>query len=44
LSSNGFRPRRKSLEALPLPPVFLADRIETLPDATEHIIWDDGQL
>jgi hypothetical protein len=34
----------ESLAALPLPPVFLADRIEALPDATEHIIWDDGQL
>jgi ADP-ribose pyrophosphatase YjhB (NUDIX family) len=35
---------RKSLEALPLPPVFLASRIEALPEAPEHIIWDDGQL
>ncbi|EDQ34373.1 ADP-ribose pyrophosphatase [Hoeflea phototrophica DFL-43] len=35
---------RESLAALPLPPVFLADRIETLPDATEHIAWDDGKL
>ncbi len=35
---------RESLAALPLPPVFLADRIETLPDATEHIVWDDGVL
>jgi 8-oxo-dGTP pyrophosphatase MutT (NUDIX family) len=35
---------RNSLAALPLPPVFLADRIEALPEAPEHIIWDDGQL
>ncbi|MEM5474575.1 NUDIX hydrolase [Hoeflea sp. AS60] len=35
---------RESLEALPLPPVFLADWIEALPETTEHIIWDDGQL
>ncbi|KJS08801.1 MAG: DNA mismatch repair protein MutT [Hoeflea sp. BRH_c9] len=35
---------RASLEALPLPPVFLASRIEVLPETTEHIIWDDGRL
>jgi len=35
---------RRTLEDLPLPPVFLADRIEVLPEGTEHIIWDDGQL
>ena len=35
---------RESLAALPLPPVFLAERIEALPATTEHIIWDDGQL
>ena len=35
---------RVALEALPLPPVFLADRIESLPEQTEHIIWDDGAL
>ncbi|MDP2122264.1 MAG: NUDIX hydrolase [Hoeflea sp.] len=35
---------RACLEALPLPPVFLADRIESLPGTTEHIIWDDGKL
>jgi hypothetical protein len=29
---------------LPLPPIFLADRIEALPEAPELIIWDDGQL
>lgn len=35
---------RDSLDALPLPPVFLASRIEDLPETTEHIIWDDGRL
>lgn len=35
---------RAALEALPLPPVFLAARIETLPDQTQHLIWDDGAL
>ncbi len=35
---------RASLQALPLPPVFLADRIEALPDAPEHIVWHDGAL
>ena len=35
---------RERLEALPLPPVFLASRIEALPTTTEHIIWDDGRL
>ncbi|MEQ8740747.1 MAG: NUDIX hydrolase [Hoeflea sp.] len=35
---------RSELERLPLPPVFLADWIERLPESTEHIIWDDGAL
>lgn len=35
---------RAVLEALPLPPVFLAERIEALPEHTEHLIWDDGVL
>ncbi|WP_420407174.1 NUDIX hydrolase [Hoeflea sp.] len=35
---------RVELERLPLPPVFLAGRIENLPEQTEHIIWNDGVL
>lgn len=33
-----------TLEALPLPPVFLAGKIENLPAHTEHVIWNDGRL
>lgn len=35
---------RTTLEALPLLPVFLADRIQDLPETTGHIIWNDGNL
>ncbi|MEQ8482489.1 MAG: NUDIX hydrolase [Hoeflea sp.] len=35
---------RTELKRLPLPPVFLAERIENLPGQVEHIVWDDGVL
>lgn len=35
---------RMALEALDIPPYFIAEQIETLPESVRHIIWDDGDL
>ncbi|MDX3929145.1 MAG: NUDIX hydrolase [Shinella sp.] len=33
-----------ALTALDIPPYFIKDRIESLPIATEHLVWHDGDL
>ncbi|MDO9415117.1 NUDIX hydrolase [Pararhizobium sp.] len=33
-----------SLRALNIPPYFIAEQIEMLPETPQHIIWDDGNL
>ncbi|SEL13334.1 NUDIX hydrolase [Xaviernesmea oryzae] len=33
-----------SLRALDIPPYFLAETIESLPETPRHIIWHDGDL
>ncbi|MEA3533679.1 NUDIX hydrolase [Rhizobium sp. CC-YZS058] len=33
-----------SLKALDIPPYFIAETIETLPETPRHLIWHDGNL
>lgn len=33
-----------SLKALDIPPYFIAEQIETLPETTRHLVWFDGEL
>lgn len=35
---------RAALEALDIPPYFIAAEIEDLPQAPRHLVWDDGKL
>lgn len=35
---------RAALEALDIPPYFIAAEIENLPQETRHLVWDDGKL
>lgn len=35
---------RVALEALDIPPYFIAAEIENLPQETRHLVWDDGKL
>ncbi|SMC41300.1 NUDIX hydrolase [Rhizobium sp. RU36D] len=35
---------RTALTALDIPPYFIADEIENLPQAPRHLVWDDGDL
>lgn len=35
---------REALKMLDIPPYFIADEIETLPQSAKHIIWHDGDL
>lgn len=35
---------REALKVLDIPPYFIADEIETLPQSPRHIIWHDGDL
>ncbi|WP_075291323.1 NUDIX hydrolase [Pararhizobium arenae] len=35
---------RQSLTELDIPPYFIAEQIENLPVAPQHLIWDDGNL
>jgi 8-oxo-dGTP pyrophosphatase MutT (NUDIX family) len=35
---------RAALTALDIPPYFIADEIETLPQAPRHLVWRDGDL
>lgn len=35
---------RASLQNLIVPPLFIADQIETLPESPQHLVWDDGDL
>lgn len=34
----------QALTALDIPPYFIADAIENLPETPHHIVWDDGNL
>lgn len=34
----------QALRALDIPPYFIAEQIENLPETAAHIIWDDGNL
>ncbi|MGL3607149.1 NUDIX hydrolase [Rhizobium sp. G187] len=34
----------EALKRLDIPPYFIADEIETLPQSPKHIIWHDGDL
>jgi hypothetical protein len=33
-----------ALRALDIPPYFIAEEIETLPESPRHVIWHDGDL
>ncbi|OJF91427.1 NUDIX hydrolase [Pararhizobium antarcticum] len=33
-----------SLRALDIPPYFIAEQIESLPETAQHILWHDGNL
>ncbi len=33
-----------ALRALDIPPYFIAEQIETLPETPQHIVWHDGDL
>ncbi len=33
-----------SLRALDIPPYFIAEEIETLPETPRHVVWDDKDL
>jgi ADP-ribose pyrophosphatase YjhB (NUDIX family) len=35
---------REALRALDIPPYFIAEEIEKLPDAPRHLVWRDGDL
>lgn len=35
---------REALKMLDIPPYFIADEIEALPQSAKHIIWHDGDL
>lgn len=35
---------RAALTKLDIPPYFIAEEIETLPDSPRHLIWRDGDL
>ena len=35
---------RAALEALDIPPYFIAAEIEDLPPTPRHLVWDDGKL
>jgi 8-oxo-dGTP pyrophosphatase MutT (NUDIX family) len=35
---------REGLRALDIPPYFIAEEIEALPDHTSHLVWKDGDL
>ncbi len=35
---------RAALEALDIPPYFIAAEIENLPQTPRHLVWDDGKL
>jgi 8-oxo-dGTP pyrophosphatase MutT (NUDIX family) len=34
----------QSLQALDIPPYFIADHIDNLPEAPRHLVWDDRDL
>ncbi|MGF9692104.1 NUDIX hydrolase [Rhizobium sp. 0TCS1.26] len=34
----------QSLKSLDIPPYFIADEIETLPEVPRHLVWDDRDL
>lgn len=36
--------RREALDALVVPPLFIAGEIENLPLTARHLVWDDGDL
>ncbi|PYE41927.1 NUDIX domain-containing protein [Rhizobium sp. PP-F2F-G20b] len=33
-----------ALRALDIPPYFIAEEIETLPETSRHVVWHDGDL
>lgn len=35
---------RAALQALDIPPYFIADEIESLPETPRHVVWRDGNL
>ncbi len=35
---------REALTELDIPPYFIADEIERLPETTRHLVWYDGDL
>jgi len=35
---------KAALVALDIPPYFIADEIENLPESPRHIVWNDGDL
>ena len=35
---------RQALTELDIPPYFIADEIEHLPQTTRHLVWYDGDL
>lgn len=44
LEFKWVRATKADLKALDLPPYFLAEEIEALPDSPRHLVWHDGDL
>lgn len=44
LEFKWVRATREALTALDIPPYFLAEEIETLPESPHHLVWHDGDL
>lgn len=38
------RATKQALTALDIPPYFIADEIENLPQTSRHLVWNDGNL
>ncbi|MCL6710069.1 NUDIX hydrolase [Pseudomonas sp. R2.Fl] len=44
LEFKWVRATREALKALDIPPYFIAEEIEALPQSPRHIVWHDGDL
>jgi 8-oxo-dGTP pyrophosphatase MutT (NUDIX family) len=44
LEFKWVRATREALKALDIPPYFIADEIEALPQVPRHLVWDDRDL
>ncbi|MCM2290926.1 NUDIX hydrolase [Allorhizobium sp. BGMRC 0089] len=44
LEFKWVRATRQALTALDIPPYFIVDEIENLPESPRHLVWNDGNL